>query len=130
MNTHVYVDKNEAKPTDEIYLNGQWVLISAIGGDSRFLSSGSPIRRKTQVPSGGNSIKRVISFPVFQAHCDERKFIYAGEPGRFNVACRMPGGDKCNVASCPVWNSDRVETVHAQEGKSLAEINMALKSGG
>ena len=71
--------------------------------------------------------KKIVSFSVFQSHCDERFFLYAGRPGYFNVSCKKPNGpNRCNSGVCPIWNSDIVMDVPV-ETKSLREINLNLK---
>ena len=75
-----------------------------------------------------------MPFPVFQAHCDERKFVYAGAPGRFDVYCRL-GPERCNHSVCPVWNSDKIkskpqnvlEKKPQEPAQTLREINLRLK---
>ena len=76
-----------------------------------------------------NSIK-MVHFAVFQAHCGERNFMYAGRTGYFNVSCKLPGGpDRCTPSLCPIWNSDRVKD--PPKGLvSLREINLTLKGPG
>jgi hypothetical protein len=70
---------------------------------------------------------KIVPFPVFQAHCGERKFIYSGRPGNFHVNCSIDSNpNKCNVLVCPVWNSDRVKDI--TENQSLRDINLVLKS--
>ncbi len=71
---------------------------------------------------------RIVPFPVFQCHCGERNFKYAGRPGAFNVSCKLPGGpQKCNPEVCPIWNSDRVERLPPPD-MSLREINLKLRN--
>jgi hypothetical protein len=70
---------------------------------------------------------KVVPFPVFQAHCGERNFLYAGKPGMFNVSCRLPSGpERCNPDVCPIWNSTRVKDP-PRDLISLREINQALR---
>jgi hypothetical protein len=72
---------------------------------------------------------KIVPFPVFQAHCGERKFIYSGKPGNFHVNCSIDGSpNKCNGLVCPVWNSNRVRDII--ESQSLRDINIALKLKG
>lgn len=66
-----------------------------------------------------------MPFQVFQAHCDERRFVYGGRPGSFHVMCKL-GKPRCNKDVCPVWNSDRVQGV---SGMSLRDVNLKLKNG-
>ena len=74
----------------------------------------------------------IVPHQVFQAHCGERSFKYAGEPGKFHVSCRL-GPDKCNREVCPIWNSNRVKPINNKEqkqeieGQSLRDVNLALK---
>ena len=70
---------------------------------------------------------RIVPFQVFQAHCDERRFIYSGNPGNFHVHCRLENGpQKCNNTVCPIWNSDRVRSV-PENLQSLRDLNLVLK---
>jgi len=74
------------------------------------------------------SNEKIVPFQVFQAHCDERKFIYAGKPGNFNVLCRL-NDFKCNIKCCPIWNSKRVADA-PKDMVSLRDVNLALRSQG
>jgi hypothetical protein len=69
-------------------------------------------------------IEKIMPFQVFQAHCCERNFLYAGKPRYFNVECRL-GPDRCNQNICPIWNSNRVRDVPSM---SLRDINLTLKN--
>jgi hypothetical protein len=70
--------------------------------------------------------RKVVPFPVFQAYCGERRFVYAGVPGKFNVSCKLRP-DRCNHDICPIWNSDRVHAPDSGVG-SLRAINLRLKN--
>jgi len=135
------VKKEGREPTDEVYINGTWVRLSAIAGDNPMVDF-CPIRREidekaiTCTIEDPEGLKRIVSFPVFQANCYCRKFIYAGKPGQFNVHCREtdnndPESNRCNSRMCPIWNSRRVEKIHngVSAGKSLKDINLSLKEG-
>lgn len=74
------------------------------------------------------SNEKIVPFQVFQAHCDERRFIYAGKPGNFNVLCKL-NDSKCNIKCCPIWNSKRVTAV-PNDIISLRDVNLALRSPG
>ena len=74
------------------------------------------------------NIMKVVPFPVFQAHCDERKFVYAGSPGKFDVYCRL-GPERCNNELCPIWNSDKVQPLDDKPVQPLRDINLRLKNG-
>lgn len=84
-----------------------------------------------------NENVKAMPFPVFQNHCGERKFLYAGKPGFFRVACRMNNDQlKCNDKCCPIWNSDKVFPCSLETEpknpkdlrvQSLRDINLALK---
>jgi len=68
---------------------------------------------------------KIVPFQVFQAHCDERRFIYAGKPGNFNVLCKLENY-KCNKKNCPIWNSNRVSDI-PENMISLRDVNLALR---
>lgn len=70
------------------------------------------------------SAEKIMPFQVFQAHCIERNFLYAGTAGHFNVECRL-GPDRCNQYVCPIWNSSRVRDIPYM---SLRELNLTLKN--
>jgi len=72
--------------------------------------------------------EKIVPYQVFQAHCDERRFIYAGKPGNFNVLCRL-NDSKCNIKCCQIWNSKRVAEV-PKDIMSLRDVNLALRSQG
>lgn len=72
--------------------------------------------------------ERIVPFQVFQAHCDERRFVYTGKPGNFNVLCKLEGC-KCNRRNCPIWNSKRVADI-PEDMMSLRDVNLALRSQG
>jgi len=69
------------------------------------------------------NMEKIVPFQVFQAHCIERKFSYAGKPGHFYVECRL-GPIRCNLRVCPIWNSTRVREI---PDMSLRGLNLTLK---
>jgi len=70
--------------------------------------------------------EKIMPFQVFQAHCDERRFVYTGKPGNFNVLCKLCD-KRCNKRNCPIWNSNRVAAV-PKGVMSLRDVNLALRS--
>jgi hypothetical protein len=79
-------------------------------------------------------IKKVMPFHVFQSHCDDRKFDYMGQSGKFFVTCKR-GLDKCNFRICPVWavlqdapGQEEPEFV-AEVGMTLRQVNLSLREG-
>lgn len=72
--------------------------------------------------------ERIVPFQVFQDHCDERRFVYTGKPGSFNVLCKLKDC-KCNRRNCPIWNSKRVADI-PENMMSLRGVNLALRSQG
>jgi hypothetical protein len=76
--------------------------------------------------------ERIIPFHVFQDHCDERRFSYMGESGKYFVTCKL-GPDHCNHHECPIWNNIKlVKDIDGNQLKtpenSLNSINLRLKN--